>query len=108
VGGDLRTSPDRLPVGAGGCRCSHRAQSLAVELAPYDTPAPSVGGDASAAAYQEYLKGRFHWNKPDDYRSNMCFIALEQALAAFTQAVTIDASFAPAHAMIARVHVRAR
>jgi TolB-like protein/lipoprotein NlpI len=81
------------------------AQSLAVELAPYDTPAPSLGGDASAAAYQEYLKGRFHWNKPDDYRSNMCFIALEQALAAFTQAVTIDASFAPAHAMIARVHV---
>jgi TolB-like protein/lipoprotein NlpI len=80
------------------------AQSLAVELAPYDAPAPARG-DTSAAAYQEYLKGRFHWNKPDDYRSNGCFIALEQALASFTQAVTIDPAFAPAHAMIARVHI---
>ncbi len=81
------------------------AQSLAVELAPYDTTAPSLGGDTSAAAYQEYLKGRYHWNKPDDYRSNGCFVALEQALSSFTQAVTIDAAFAPAHAMIARVHI---
>jgi TolB-like protein/Tfp pilus assembly protein PilF len=81
------------------------AQSLAVELAPYDAPAPSFGGEASAAAYQEYLKGRFHWNKPDDYRTNGCLVALEQALSAFRQAVTLDAAFAPAHAMIARVHV---
>lgn len=80
------------------------AQSLAVELAPYDTPAPSLGGDASAA-YQEYLKGRYHWNKPDDYRSNGCFVALDQALSSFAQAVKLDAAFAPAHAMIARVHV---
>jgi TolB-like protein len=81
------------------------AQSLAVELAPYDTPAPSLGNDTSAAAYQEYLKGRLHWNKPDDYRSDGCFVALEQALSSFAQAVKIDAAFAPAHAMIARVHV---
>ena len=80
------------------------AQSLAVELAPYDMPVPTRG-DTAAAAYQEYLKGRYHWNKPDDYRSNACFGALEQALASFTQAVTIDPAFAPAHAMIARVHV---
>jgi TolB-like protein/lipoprotein NlpI len=81
------------------------AQSLAVELAPYDATVPPLGGDAAAAAYQEYLKGRYHWNKPDDYRSNGCFIALELALSSFTEAVKIDAAFAPAHAMIARVHV---
>jgi TolB-like protein/lipoprotein NlpI len=81
------------------------AQSLAVELVPADAAVPSLSGETSAAAYQEYLKGRFHWNKPDDYRTNGCLIALEQALASFTQAVKIDPRFAPGHAMIARVHI---
>ena len=81
------------------------AQSLAVELAPYDTPRSEMGRETSAVAYQEYLKGRFHWNKPDDYRSNTCLVALEQAFAAFSQSIRIDPTFAPGHAMIARVHI---
>jgi TolB-like protein/Tfp pilus assembly protein PilF len=81
------------------------AQSLAVELAPYDTPPSAMTGETSAAAYQEYLKGRFHWNKPDDYRSNACLIALQQAFASFSEAIRIEPTFAPGHAMIARVHI---
>ncbi len=75
------------------------AESLAVELAP-DTPAPVHGVTRSAAAYQEYLKGRYHWNnwvRPDD-------AGVEEALASYTESLRLDPQFAPAHAGIARLH----
>ncbi|MSO46423.1 MAG: hypothetical protein EXQ59_06635 [Acidobacteria bacterium] len=75
------------------------AESLTVELVP-DTPPPVHGVARSAAAYQEYLKGRYHWNnwvRPDDE-------GLEEALASFTESLRLDPQFAPAHAGIARLH----
>lgn len=76
------------------------AESLAVELVPESAP-PVPGVPTSVSAYQEYLKGRYHWNnylRPDDE-------GLEQALAHYTDALRIDRQFAPAHAGVARVHI---
>jgi TolB-like protein/Tfp pilus assembly protein PilF len=83
------------------------AQSLSVELAPA-APAPAQESAASASAYQEYLRGRFHWNNYWNMRGDVrpgydaCF---DQALGAFSQALVLDPDFAPAHAMTARVHI---
>jgi len=74
------------------------AESLAVELVPVSPPVRGIA--RSAAAYQEYLKGRYHWNnwfRPDD-------TGVEQALASFTESLQLDPQFAPAHAGIARLH----
>jgi TolB-like protein/Tfp pilus assembly protein PilF len=76
------------------------AESLTLELVP-DTPPPVHGVARSAAAYQEYLKGRYHWNnwvRPDDE-------GVEAALASFTESLRLDPQFAPAHAGIARLHI---
>lgn len=78
------------------------ARSLAVELVPADGPV-SHGGPTSASAYQEYLKGRYHWNRPDHELTGMD--ALDRALSSFEQALRIDRDFAPAHAMVARVYI---
>jgi len=80
------------------------AQSLALELVP-DQPIRVQGMSTSASAYQEYLKGRYHWNKPEDEPNLTCVSALDQSFAFFTEALRIDPRFAPAHAMIARVHI---
>ena len=76
------------------------AQSLAVELKQEDRePVPAhSGASTSASAYQEYLKGRYHWNKPDS--------ALDEACSCFNEALRIDPDFGPAHAMVARVHIQ--
>jgi TolB-like protein/DNA-binding winged helix-turn-helix (wHTH) protein/tetratricopeptide (TPR) repeat protein len=76
------------------------AESLALELVADERPAAS-GTACSASAYQEYLKGRYHWNHwqtPDDQ-------GVEQALAYFNEALRIDPQFAPAYASVSRVHV---
>ncbi|MBM3819657.1 MAG: tetratricopeptide repeat protein [Acidimicrobiia bacterium] len=83
------------------------AQSLSVELAPA-APLPAQGAAASASAYQEYLRGRYHWNNYWNMRGDVrpgheaCF---DQALSGFAQALALEPHFAPAHAMTARVHV---
>jgi len=77
------------------------AESLAVELVP-ESSSPGHGVAGSAMAYQEYLKGRFHWNqwnRPDDEDLE------QQALSHYAEALRLDPQFAPAHAGIARVHV---
>jgi tetratricopeptide (TPR) repeat protein len=56
-------------------------------------------------AYQEYLKGRYHWNKLDDHKESLSASSLEQALACFTRAIEHDPMFAAAHAVAARVHI---
>ena len=83
---------------------SRIAQSLALELAP-DQPLVAQPAATSASAYQEYLKGRYHWNKPDDEGGLGCRTALEQALSCFSEALRIDPGYGPAHAMAARVHI---
>ena len=76
------------------------AESLTLELVPPDAM-PRATPSTSASAYQEYLKGRYHWNHwvtPDDE-------GVEQALAAFQEALRIDPHFAPAYASLSRVHI---
>ncbi len=51
----------------------------------------------NAAAYQEYLKGRFFWNK-------RTLEDLKKALVCFEQAIEIDPLFALAHAGIADIY----
>jgi len=52
----------------------------------------------SASAYQAYLQGRYHWNKPG-------IEGVEDALSYYTEALRLDSRFAPAHAGVARVYV---
>jgi TolB-like protein/DNA-binding winged helix-turn-helix (wHTH) protein/lipoprotein NlpI len=80
------------------------AQSLALELVP-GQPLGVQGASTSASAYQEYLKGRYLWNNPDDEGDRTRESALDRSLASFTEALRIDPRFAPAHAMVARVHI---
>ena len=54
--------------------------------------------DIPAAAYQAYLKGRFHWSRPADY-------GLDEALHYFEQATILAPQFAAAHGALARVKV---
>lgn len=51
------------------------------------------------------MKGRYLWNKPEDEADLTCGSALDQSLASFTEALRIDPQFAPAYAMVARVHI---
>ena len=76
------------------------AESLALELMP-DAAAGAPPSVTSVSAYQEYLKGRYHWNnylRPDDE-------GLEQALAHYSEALRLDPRFAPARAGAARVRI---
>ncbi len=81
---------------------SRIAESLTLELVPeVAAPARTSASPSSASAYQEYLKGRYHWNHwvtPDDE-------GVELALAAFNEALRIDPQFAPAYASLSRVHI---
>jgi len=45
------------------------ARSLMIELLPGASPA-GPAGTRDPEAYQAYLKGRFHWNKPRDPQSS--------------------------------------
>jgi TolB-like protein/tetratricopeptide (TPR) repeat protein len=77
------------------------AESLTLELVPEPAPPPGRNAPATSSAYQEYLKGRYHWNHwvtPDDE-------GLELALAAFNEALRIDPQFAPAYASLSRMHI---
>jgi TolB-like protein len=72
------------------------AQSLAMELVPESRSATLVSRDP--AAYQSYLKGRYHWQRTADSGA-------AEALRFFQDATVRDPSFAAAHAGIAIVEV---
>jgi TolB-like protein/tetratricopeptide (TPR) repeat protein len=72
------------------------ARALAAEL----VPEPSRGSTAASGAYQAYLKGRYFWNKTEDPA-----IAIDQAIAYYQQALTLDSSFGPAAGALARARV---
>jgi serine/threonine-protein kinase len=69
-------------------------RSVAVELLPDRAPTP-VTGTRHIDAYQNYLKGRYHWNRSGDE-------GLRECLAFYTLAVKIDPRFATAHRALAR------
>ncbi|HET9267104.1 MAG TPA: winged helix-turn-helix domain-containing protein [Vicinamibacterales bacterium] len=74
------------------------ARALAAELVPDERG--RAHSAAASAAYQAYLKGRYFWNKSEDPA-----IAIDQAIAYYQQALTLDASFGPAAAALARARV---
>ncbi|MBM4194081.1 MAG: hypothetical protein FJ202_06850 [Gemmatimonadetes bacterium] len=69
---------------------------------PIQTPVATVravpASPTSIAAYEEYLKGRFHWNM-------RVGPALSTALTHLEKAVELDPNFAPSHAAIAETCV---
>ena len=74
-------------------------RSVAVELLPDRAPTPSAGTQ-NVEAYQSYLKGRYHWNRPGDEGVSDC-------LAFYGAAVRLDPSFASAYGAMARAMVAA-
>jgi serine/threonine-protein kinase len=73
------------------------ARSLVVELLPGTVTAARADA-RHPDAYQAYLKGLFHWNKPGD-------VGLQLSFEYFEQAISLDPAFAAAHAGLARCHV---
>jgi TolB-like protein/Tfp pilus assembly protein PilF len=70
-------------------------RSVAVELLPDRAPAPS-SGTRHLEAHQNYLKARYHWQRPGIEGLPECQMYLERA-------VLLDPGFAAAHASLARV-----
>lgn len=72
------------------------ARALAAELVPDERTRSHSA--AASAAYQAYLKGRYFWNKTED-------LAIDQAIAYYEEALSLDASFGPAAAALARARI---
>jgi TolB-like protein len=70
-------------------------RSVAVELLPDRAPAPS-SGTRHLEAHQNYMKGRYHWQRPGYDGLHECLMYLQRAVA-------LDPGFAAAHAVLARV-----
>jgi TolB-like protein/tetratricopeptide (TPR) repeat protein len=73
------------------------ARSLATELIP-DEPHAAQPVSSNAAAYQDYLKGRYYWNMLADQ-------GLAPALVHFERATRLDPSFALAYVGMARAQL---
>ena len=78
---------------------THIVRSVAVELLPDRAPTPSTG-TRHVEAYQSYLKGRYHWNRPGDE-------GIRECLAFYDMALRHDPGFASAHGAKARATVAA-
>ena len=74
-------------------------RSVALELLPDRAPTPSTG-TRHVEAYQSYLKGRYHWNRPGDE-------GIRECLAFYDLALKHDPAFATAHGAKARATVAA-
>jgi TolB-like protein/Tfp pilus assembly protein PilF len=74
------------------------AGSLAMELVPERREALERVSPRQTAAYQAYLKGRFHWNRTGDE-------GLKPALIFYQRALDLDPDFASAHAAMARAEI---
>lgn len=74
------------------------SKNLGARLGMEESRQLSRGRTESSEAYQEYLKGKFHWNKrrADDLR---------KAVDYFTQAIEIDPNYALAYAGLASTYV---
>ena len=74
-------------------------RSVAMELLPDRAPTPSTG-TRHIEAYQSYLKGRYHWNRPGEE-------GIRECLAFYGLALKLDPGFATAHGAMARATVAA-
>jgi len=75
------------------------AHSLAMELVPDQREAIALRTPRHSGAYEAYLKGRFHWDRPGNE-------GLRSALAYYDQALALDPRFADAYAAKARAQIR--
>ncbi|MFN2604215.1 MAG: protein kinase [Gemmatimonadaceae bacterium] len=74
------------------------AQALDVALLPHESQALATKPTNDPQAYDDYLKGRFYWNKRTSKD-------LQQALQYFHSAIARDPGFARAYAGLAEVYV---
>ena len=74
------------------------AQALDVALLPHETKALATKPTNDPQAYDDYLKGRFFWNK-------RTAADLQRALEYFNKAIARDPGFARAYAGLAEVYV---
>ena len=74
------------------------ARSLAMELVPDQEDAISRVSPRHAEAYQQYLKGRFHWNRTGDE-------GLLPALTYYERALHLDSGFATALGAMGRAQI---
>ncbi|MGE5179153.1 MAG: protein kinase domain-containing protein [Bacteroidota bacterium] len=74
------------------------AKALEVQLLPTGRAEGSAGAAANPAAYEAYLRGRFHWNRRTKE-------SLRLAKEAFEEALALDPSYARAYAGLADVYV---
>jgi DNA-binding winged helix-turn-helix (wHTH) protein/tetratricopeptide (TPR) repeat protein len=70
--------------------------SIAVLVHVARSPGTAAGLEMDSPAYQTYLKGRYHQNKPDA-------ASWTRARQFFEEALRVDSRFAPAHAALAAV-----
>ena len=78
--------------------CAARiARSLALELLPSQRDAMNRACTGSAAAYESYLHGRYHWNKRTEE-------GLRKAMEYFERAITLDPNYALAYVGLSDVY----
>ncbi|MEP6925243.1 MAG: winged helix-turn-helix domain-containing protein [Pyrinomonadaceae bacterium] len=73
-------------------------QSLALQMDEAEREKFNRRGTENALAYEEYLRGRYFWNKRSADN-------LQKAIENFNRAVTLDPNFAQAHAALAETYV---
>jgi len=73
---------------------SNIAEQIRIELTPREEAALKTTGPVNTAAYEDYLRGRFFWNK-------RTADSLKKAIEYFDQAIAKDANYAPAYAGLA-------
>ena len=84
---------------------AHIAHALTLELLPAAAPVPAPApvlmkqvGTPNPAAYQAFLRGRYHWNQPGDDGIN-------EAIRCYDQAIALDEEFGKAYSARARAGV---
>lgn len=73
---------------------SNIAEQIRIELTPREEAALKTTGPVNTAAYEDYLRGRFFWNK-------RTADSLKKAIEYFDQAIAKDTNYAPAYAGLA-------
>jgi len=73
------------------------AEEIRFNLTPQERASLRPGHTVSPQAYEDYLQGRYFWNKRDGG-------AMERAVEHFERAIAIDPAFAPAYAGLAQTY----
>jgi serine/threonine-protein kinase len=67
------------------------------EIAPAPTPVPTPPARRDPIAHEEYLKGRYHWNKRTDEEIARALVWFERAIARAPKDAAVHAALADAH-----------